>query len=86
MAGQGHNIANGYAVLAAEQLGAHAYEPSLEYRDFAAHDTIKRYAPSKDIALMTFAHCPYKRFTATIAKIADTRGIYPFQEKSVRTL
>lgn len=74
VAGQGHNIANGYAVLAAEQLGAHAYEPSLEYRDFAAHDTIKRYAPSKDIALMTFAHCPYKTIYGNDCKNCRYKG------------
>lgn len=74
VAGQGHNIANGYAVLAAEQLGAHAYEPSLEYRDFAAHDTIKRYAPSKDIALMTFAHCPYKTIYGNDCKNCKYKG------------
>ncbi|UKI20809.1 MAG: DUF3656 domain-containing protein [Christensenella sp.] len=74
VAGQGHNIANGYAVLAAEQLGAHAYEPSLEYRDFATHDTIKRYAPSKDIALMTFAHCPYKTIYGNDCKNCRYKG------------
>ena len=74
VAGQGHNIANGYAVLAAEQLGAHAYESSLEYRDFAAHDTIKRYAPSKDIALMTFAHCPYKTIYGNDCKNCRYKG------------
>lgn len=74
VAGQGHNIANGYAVLAAEQLGAHAYEPSLEYRDFAAHDTIKRYAPSKDIALMTFEHCPYKTIYGNDCKNCRYKG------------
>lgn len=74
VAGQGHNIANGYAVLAAEQLGAHAYEPSLEYRDFAAHDTIKRYASSKDIALMTFAHCPYKTIYGNDCKNCRYKG------------
>ena len=74
VAGQGHNIANGYAVLAAEQLGAHAYEPSLEYRYFAAHDTIKRYAPSKDIALMTFAHCPYKTIYGNDCKNCRYKG------------
>lgn len=74
VAGQGHNIANGYAVLAAEQLGAHAYEPSLEYRDFAAHDTIKRYTPSKDIALMTFAHCPYKTIYGNDCKNCRYKG------------
>lgn len=74
VAGQGHNIANGYAVLAAEQLGAHAYEPSLEYRDFAAHDKIKRYAPSKDIALMTFAHCPYKTIYGNDCKNCRYKG------------
>lgn len=74
IAGQGHNIANGYAVLAAEQLGAHAYEPSLEYRDFATHDTIKRYAPSKDIALMTFAHCPYKTIYGNDCKNCRYKG------------
>lgn len=74
VAGQGHNIANGYAVLAAEQLGAHAYEASLEYRDFAAHDTIKRYASSKDIALMTFAHCPYKTIYGNDCKNCRYKG------------
>lgn len=74
VAGQGHNIANRYAVLAAEQLGAHAYESSLEYRDFAAHDTIKRYAPSKDIALMTFAHCPYKTIYGNDCKNCRYKG------------
>lgn len=74
VAGQGHNIANGYAVLAAEQLGAHAYEPSLEYRDFAARDRIKRYAPSKDIALMTFAHCPYKTLYGNDCKNCKYKG------------
>lgn len=74
VAGQGHNIANGYAVLAAEQLGAHAYEPSLEYRDFAAHNTIKGYAPSKDIALMTFAHCPYKTIYGNDCKNCRYKG------------
>ncbi len=74
VAGQGHNIANGYAVLAAEQLGAHAYEPSLEYRDFAAHDTIKRYTPSKDIARMTFAHCPYKTIYGNDCKNCRYKG------------
>lgn len=74
VAGQGHNIANGYAVLAAEQLGAHAYEPSLEYRYFAAHDTIKRYTPSKDIALMTFAHCPYKTIYGNDCKNCRYKG------------
>ena len=74
VAGQGHNIANGYAVLAAEQLGVHAYEPSLEYRDFATHDTIKRYAPSKDIALMTFAHCPYKTIYGNDCKNCRYKG------------
>ena len=74
VAGQGHNIANGYAVLAAEQLGAHAYEPSLEYRDFATHDTIKRYTPSKDIALMTFAHCPYKTIYGNDCKNCRYKG------------
>ena len=74
VAGQGHNIANGYAVLAAEQLGAHAYESSLEYRDFAANDTIKRYAPSKDIALMTFAHCPYKTIYGNDCKNCRYKG------------
>lgn len=82
VAGQGHNIANGYAVLAAEQLGAHAYEPSLEYRDFAAHDTIKRYAPSKDIALMTFAHCPYKTIYGNDCKNCRYKGdIFVSREK-----
>ena len=82
IAGQGHNIANGYAVLAAEQLGAHAYEPSLEYRDFAACDTIKRYAPSKDIALMTFAHCPYKTIYGNDCKNCRYKGdISVFREK-----
>mgnify|MGYP000881607200 FL=1 len=74
VAGQGHNIANGYAVLAAEQLGAKAYEPSLEYRDFASHDTIKRYSPSKDIALMTFAHCPYKTIYGNDCKNCRYKG------------
>lgn len=60
VAGQGHNVANGYAVLFAKELGAKGYEPSMEYKDFPAPDCLARYSPSKDIALMTFAHCPYK--------------------------
>ena len=74
IAGQGHNIANGYATLAANGLGAIAYEPSLEYRDFSAPSALKRYSPSKDIALMTFAHCPYKTIYGNDCKNCRYKG------------
>lgn len=58
--GQGHNIANVFAVDCVRALGASAYVPSLEYKDFEAKSDTPRYCVSEDIALMTFAHCPYK--------------------------
>lgn len=60
VAGQGHNIANMFAVESVRALGASAYVPSLEYKDFCAKDDMVRYSASDDVPLMTFAHCPYK--------------------------
>lgn len=60
IAGQGHNIANVIAINALKELGANGYIPSLEYPSFLADDELARYSINKDIALMTFAHCPYK--------------------------
>ena len=60
IAGEGHNIANVFAVREAKALGASAYIPSCEYKDFPACDDVERIAADEDIPLMTFAHCPYK--------------------------
>lgn len=60
VAGQGHNIANTFAVEAVKALGAAAYVPSLEYPLFEAQDVLARLDTDKNIPLMTFAHCPYK--------------------------
>ncbi len=60
IAGEGHNIANAYAVHEAKSLGAKAYVPSCEYKDFEADDALERLQADEDIPLMTFAHCPYK--------------------------
>ncbi len=60
IAGEGHNIANVFAAREAKALGASAYMPSCEYKDFLACDDVERIAVDEDIPLMTFAHCPYK--------------------------
>ena len=60
IAGEGHNIANVFAAREAKALGASAYMPSCEYKDFPACDDVERIAVDEDIPLMTFAHCPYK--------------------------
>ncbi len=58
--GQGHNVANAFSVKCAKDLGAKGYVPSMEYPNFSSEGEIARYSASEDIALMTFAHCPYK--------------------------
>ncbi len=58
--GQGHNIANVFAVHMTKDLGASAYVPSCEYKDFFADECLLRLATDEDVPLMAFAHCPYK--------------------------
>lgn len=60
IAGQGHNIANTFAVSELKDLGVSGYIPSLEYPDFKAADTLERYCVNRNLPLMTFTHCPYK--------------------------
>lgn len=60
VAGQGHNIANVFAAQKATELGATAYAPSCEYKDFEDDGKRIRFEQDEDIPLMTFAHCPYK--------------------------
>ncbi len=60
IAGQGHNIANVFAERMAKNLGASAYVPSCEYKNFEGDGGIERVKTDEDIPLMTFAHCPYK--------------------------
>lgn len=55
--GQGHNIANAYAMMTVKDLGAEYVVPSLEYPNVEGNALAR---VDKDIPLMTFAHCPYK--------------------------
>lgn len=55
--GQGHNVANLYAMRAVKVLGADYVVPSLEYPNGISGPLV---SVDKDIPLMTFAHCPYK--------------------------
>lgn len=82
--GQGHNIANAYAVYAVKGLGACGYVPSLEYPDFCADEAIARYSVGKNIPLMTFAHCPYKTmFDCDCSKCAYKGDMTLQREKHV---
>ena len=85
IAGQGHNIANAYAVHAVKDLGACGYVPSLEYPDFCADgEGIARYSVGKNIPLMTFAHCPYKTmFDCDCSKCAYKGDMTLQREKHV---
>ncbi len=58
IAGQGHNVANVYAMKAVKDFGADCVVPSLEYPTAMGDSVIA--SVDKDIPLMTFAHCPYK--------------------------
>lgn len=56
--GQGHNVANLYAMEAVKEFGVEDIVPSLEYPNAMGESAIA--SVDKDIPLMTFAHCPYK--------------------------
>lgn len=82
IAGQGHNIANAFAVDEARRLGAVGYVPSLEYPDFEANDSdIARYTVDKNIPLMTFAHCPYKTMNGNDCAKCSYKGDMTLQRE-----
>lgn len=56
--GQGHNMANAYAMKAVHGFGVECVVPSLEYPNAMGESAIA--SVDKDIPLMMFAHCPYK--------------------------
>ena len=82
IAGQGHNIANAFAVDEVRRLGAVGYVPSLEYPDFEANDSdIARYTVDKNIPLMTFAHCPYKTMNGNDCAKCSYKGDMTLQRE-----
>ncbi len=60
LAGQGHNIANAYALHSIKDLGAKGALLSLEYKDTLTDGVLPLYDTIDNLPLMTFAHCPYK--------------------------